>query len=79
MGAAQCPQRAPPACQRPLSLRTWQLLYVKAVASMFEEGLPGRGVQLAHLQEEVAESQPWSVAEWAVALRFDKPRATALL
>ena len=25
---------------------------------------------------EVAESQPWSVAEWAVALRFDNPRAT---
>ena len=28
------------------------------------------------LTEEVAESQPWSVAEWAVALRFDNPRAT---
>ena len=27
----------------------------------------------------VAESQPWSVAEWAVALRFDNPRATVLV
>ena len=26
----------------------------------------------------VAEA-PWSVAEWAVALRFDNPRATALV
>ena len=26
-----------------------------------------------------AESQPWSVAEWAVALRFDNPRATVLV
>ena len=25
---------------------------------------------------EVAESQPWSAAEWVVALRFDIPRAT---
>ena len=30
-------------------------------------GLPGPG--------QVAEA-PWSVAEWAVALRFDHPRAT---
>ena len=28
---------------------------------------------------EVAESQPWSVAEWAVALRFDNLRATVLV
>ena len=27
---------------------------------------------------EVAEA-PWSVAEWAVALRFDNPRATVLV
>ena len=27
----------------------------------------------------VAESQPWSVGEWAVALRFDIPRATVLV
>ena len=27
----------------------------------------------------VAESQPWSAAEWAVALRFDNPRATVLV
>ena len=29
-------------------------------------------------QEEVAEA-PWSGAEWAVALRFDNPRATVLV
>ena len=29
----------------------------------------------AKLGKEVAEA-PWSVAEWAVALRFDNPRAT---
>ena len=28
--------------------------------------------------EKVAEA-PWSVAEWAVALRFDHPRATVLV
>ena len=28
---------------------------------------------------QVAESQPWSVAERAVALRFDNPRATVLV
>ena len=28
--------------------------------------------------EKVAEA-PWSVAEWAVALRFDNPRATVLV
>ena len=27
----------------------------------------------------VAENQPWSVAEWAVALRFDHPRAAVLV
>ena len=31
------------------------------------------------LQSEVAESQPWSVAEWAVARRFDIPRGTVLV
>ena len=30
------------------------------------------------LDPEVAEA-PWSVAEWAVALRFDNPRATVLV
>ena len=29
-------------------------------------------------QTAVAEA-PWSVAEWAVALRFDNPRATVLV
>ena len=28
--------------------------------------------------DDVAEA-PWSVAEWAVALRFDNPRATVLV
>ena len=27
----------------------------------------------------VAESQPWSGAEWAVTLRFDNPRSTLLV
>ena len=31
---------------------------------------------LARYDVDVAESQPWSVAEWAVALRFNNPRAT---
>ena len=30
-------------------------------------------------QAGVAESQPWSVADWAVALRSDNPRATVLV
>ena len=30
-------------------------------------------------KRKVAESQPWSVAEWAVALRFDHSRATVLV
>ena len=33
----------------------------------------------AELQKQVAESQPWSEAEWALALRFDHPRATVLV
>ena len=33
---------------------------------------------LLALQNPVAEA-PWSVAEWAVALRFDNPRATVLV
>ena len=32
-----------------------------------------------HPLADVAESQPWSVAEWAVALGFDNPRATVLV
>ena len=32
-----------------------------------------------HPGDHVAESQPWSVAEWAVAPRFDDPRATVLV
>ena len=37
-----------------------------------------RAAELVNLtqQRKVAESQPWSVAEWAVAPRFDNPRAT---
>ena len=30
-------------------------------------------------EAKVAESQPWSVAKWAVARRLDNPRATVLL
>ena len=30
------------------------------------------------VESDVAEA-PWSVAEWAVALRFDNPRATVLV
>ena len=37
----------------------------------------GEGGQRARAAE-VAEA-PWSVAEWAVALRFDNPRATVLV
>ena len=29
--------------------------------------------------ESVVAEAPWSVAEWAVALRFDNPRATVLV
>ena len=32
----------------------------------------------AEVLEQVSEA-PWSGAEWAVALRFDNPRATALV
>ena len=37
-------------------------------------------LRVEHAQKavEVAEA-PWSVAEWAVALRFDNPRATVLV
>ena len=40
-----------------------------------EEGARGPAIST----KEVAESQPWSVAEWAVAPRFDNPRATGLV
>ena len=30
-------------------------------------------------KKAVAESQPWSVADWAVAPRSDNPRATVLV
>ena len=36
------------------------------------------GPEASTLPEDVAEA-PWSVAEWAVALRFDNPRATVLV
>ena len=36
------------------------------------------GATLWDKAELVAEA-PWSVAEWAVALRFDNPRATVLV
>ena len=38
--------------------------------------------ELERLQRKNAElvaEAPWSVAEWAVALRFDSPRATVLV
>ena len=37
-----------------------------------------RIAEAAHVLGKVAEA-PWSVAEWAVALRFDHPRATVLV
>ena len=40
-----------------------------------EQPMPGIFKDAAE-EIEVAESQPWSVAEWAVAPRFDSPRAT---
>ena len=39
---------------------------------------PTRAQTALETAREVAEA-PWSVAEWAVALRFDNPRATLLV
>ena len=44
-------------------------------AILFVLGLAGLSVEE---REEVAKA-PWSGAEWAVALRFDHPRATVLV
>ena len=41
-------------------------------------GLPSVARKSVFLTTKVAEA-PWSVAEWAVALRFDNPRATVLV
>ena len=37
------------------------------------------GVVLPKIDAEKVAEAPWSVAEWAVALRFDNLRATVLL
>ena len=39
-----------------------------------KERAEGLATRVAALEDEVAEA-PWSIAEWAVALRFDNPRA----
>ena len=51
------------------------------LAAADARSFPPAGTDLAwHVQADrlVAEA-PWSGAEWAVALRFDNPRATALI
>ena len=42
------------------------------------ESLEASKAEVQRLESLVAEA-PWSVAEWAVALRFDNPRATVLV
>ena len=50
------------------------------VAALFGHDYLGRSVlqQALGVLPHVAEA-PWSVAEWAVAPRFDNPRATVLV
>ena len=44
--------------------------------SVFKSGSTS---EAAEMEAAVVAEAPWSVAEWAVALRFDHPRATVLV
>ena len=61
----------------------WQILSQRVTRKAVTAGMAGLSAEAAWRQavaaaSEVAEA-PWSVAEWAVALGFDTPRATVLV
>ena len=61
----------------------WQILSQRVTRKAFTAGMAGLSAEAAWRQavaaaSEVAEA-PWSVAEWAVALGFNNPRATVLV
>ena len=69
-----------PAALQHLSLKVWKTSVSDAGLAHLAQ-LPA---SLQHLElnlhcTQVAESQPWSGAEWAVARRFDYPRGTVLV
>ena len=60
-------------------VRSWRTLHTRAGSSASPRALPRRHAARRRTPASAVAEAPWSVAEWAVALRFDNPRATVLV